>query len=163
MSILRQRVRSSRARPGRTTVPLVQKCQARAAAVDVYGQLAGNHEGEGSHRKKGKATKPGLSRRDHGQTRGQAPRLTVPQPGPSKGPRTSVFIPFHPGRLRTSSRGICSRRAGRQCGSKFSNRLHAQGRRREPSEIPLSENPVYRELARVMILSASIIAKRPAS
>jgi hypothetical protein len=42
-------------------LPIMQEREARATAVDVYGQLAGTHEGQGSHRKEGKAPKPGLS------------------------------------------------------------------------------------------------------
>src|SRR6266566_8608575 len=80
MSILRQRVRSAGARLGPTGVPLVQKREARATAVDVYGQLAGNYEGEGSHCKEGHAAKPGLSRQDRGRSGGQAPRLTAGPP-----------------------------------------------------------------------------------
>jgi|SRR5579864_7596684 len=76
MSILRQRVRSTRALLGPTGLPVVQEREARATAFNVYGRLGGTHEGQGSHRKKGKAPKPGLSRRDHGQAGNQAPRLT---------------------------------------------------------------------------------------
>src|SRR5713226_10121758 len=76
MSILRQRVRSTRALLGPTALPLVQKREARATAVDVCGQLAGTHQGQGSNRKEGKTPKPGLSRRDYGQAGNQAPRLT---------------------------------------------------------------------------------------
>jgi hypothetical protein len=65
MSIMRQQVRSTRARVGRTKVPVVQKREARATAVDVYRQLAGNYESKGSHREEGEATKPDLSRQDH--------------------------------------------------------------------------------------------------
>src|SRR6266566_7626372 len=91
MSILRQRVRSAGARHGPTAVPLVQKREARAIAVDVYGQLAGNHEGKGSHRKEGEAAKPGLSRQDRGRSGGQAPRLTAVPPFAGHGSDQTEF------------------------------------------------------------------------
>src|SRR5437660_8298858 len=76
MSILWQGVRSTRALLEPTALPVVQKREARATAVNFHGQLGGTHQGQGSNRKEGKAPKPGLSRRDHSQTGNHAPRLT---------------------------------------------------------------------------------------